>query len=79
MRVSRKRVEGCGALASNLQKREVNFSRMLCYIFVRWLDIRLSCHVVMIIVIMIIAVIMIIKNFLQLCCLCVTSHSLAPQ
>ena len=39
MRVSRKRVEGCGALASNLQKREVNFSRMLCYIFVRWLDI----------------------------------------
>ena len=38
MRVSRKRVEGCGALASNLQKREVNFSRMLCYIFVRWLD-----------------------------------------
>ena len=42
MRVSRKRVEGCGALASNLQKREVNFSRMLCYIFVRWLDIRVS-------------------------------------
>ena len=73
MRVSRKRVEGCGALASNLQKREVNFSRMLCYIFVRWLD------VVMIIVIMIIAVIIIIKNFLQLCCLCATSHSLAPQ
>ena len=35
MRVSRKRIEGCGALASNLQKREINFSRMLCYIFVR--------------------------------------------
>jgi len=36
MRVSRKRVEGCGALASNLQKREVNFSRMLCFIFVSY-------------------------------------------
>ena len=77
MRVSRKRVEGCGTLASNLQKREVNFSRMLCYIFVRWLDKGPSYR--MIIVIMIIAVIMIIKNFLQLCCLCVTCHSLAPQ
>ena len=37
MRESRKRVEGCGASAvSNLQKREINFSRMLCYIFVRY-------------------------------------------
>ena len=36
MRESRKRVEGCGAsLVSNIQKREINFSRMLCYIFVR--------------------------------------------
>ena len=33
----------------------------------------------MILVIMIIAVIMIIKNFLQLCCLCAASHALAPQ
>ena len=33
----------------------------------------------MIIVIMIIAVIIIIKNFLQLCCLCAARHALAPQ
>ena len=36
MRESRKRVEGCGArLVSNIHRREINFSRMLCYIFVR--------------------------------------------
>ena len=41
MRVSRKRVEGCGALTSNIQKREVNFSRTLCYIFVRCMFVLL--------------------------------------